>query len=144
MLYVYSLSHEHYTSDETADIKQIGYFSSRKESCQVIEEYKKLDGFREYPNNFVIKALPIVYGKRVYSNIEYPKVVYVLNHSYEDEEGFDVISWLGIYASYDLALRSQQKYMRDKKFNGYPDCFIIDEYEVNKPEWSEGFFTWKS
>ena len=32
-------------------------------------------------------------------------------------------------------------FMSYPEFINYPDGFSIDEYEIDKPEWTEGFFT---
>lgn len=37
----------------------IGYFSSLKKAKEIIEEYKNIEGFRDYPENFEIKRLKI-------------------------------------------------------------------------------------
>ena len=39
------------------------------------------------------------------------------------------------------AEKSLSEYRENPEFINYPDGFSIDEYEIDKPEWTEGFFT---
>ena len=40
--------------EEAEETKIIGVYSSREKAVQIIEKYKKLPGFKEYPNAFCI------------------------------------------------------------------------------------------
>jgi hypothetical protein len=71
------------------------------------------------------------------------KTVFLLEHTFED--GDDKIkSWdtktLGIYSTREKAELAIQFFKTLPGFKDYPDdCFCIDEYELDKNEWGEGF-----
>lgn len=64
--------------------------------------------------------------------------VYLLEHSYELDE-HDEIRTLGIYSSKEKAEEAILYYKKLPGFKDLLDRFNIDEYEVNKMCWSEGF-----
>lgn len=43
---------------------------------------------------------------------------------------------------YKSAKHSLLRYKDTGIYKSYPDGFSIDEYEIDKPEWTEGFFTY--
>ena len=56
---VYILHHYYDELDGCEEVKLIGAFSSEEEAQRVIEEYKKLPGFKYYPNDFCISEYKI-------------------------------------------------------------------------------------
>ena len=55
---VYLLSHSRLVCEpDIFDTKDIGFYSTKEKAKQVIEEYKMLPGFRDYPNDFVIEEM---------------------------------------------------------------------------------------
>ncbi|WP_315755285.1 MULTISPECIES: hypothetical protein [unclassified Bradyrhizobium] len=46
---------------------------------------------------------------------------------------------IGIYSSAAEANEAKKHKLQFEGFRDYPDCFHIDEYEVEKDAWSEGF-----
>lgn len=68
--------------------------------------------------------------------------VFLLQHSYEvkrEHEVVDETKILGIYSSREKAERAIGKYKLLPGFNSYPNDFYIDEYELDKSFWIEGF-----
>lgn len=70
------------------------------------------------------------------------KFVYLLQHAYqygknaEHEES----KILGIYDTEEKAKEAAAHYQQLPGFRDFSDeCFTIDQYELNKGEWSEGF-----
>lgn len=65
MKYIYSLSHSHLVSGQdpidTVDTKFIGYFSSYESACDIENKYKKIIGFKDYPDGFYIEKVQIDY-----------------------------------------------------------------------------------
>lgn len=59
--YIYSVSHSHLTDESIAayDTKQIGFFSSRKKAQEIVEQYRHILGFKDYPDNFCIRKIKI-------------------------------------------------------------------------------------
>ena len=47
----------------------------------------------------------------------------------------------GIIQPMKMQEKSLSEYRENPEFINYPDGFSIDEYEIDKPEWTEGFFT---
>ena len=68
------------------------------------------------------------------------KYTYLLEHSYEDERGFDIYKTLGIFSTREKAEAAQDMYSKKPGFRDYPmDCFCIDEYLIDVGEWTTGF-----
>jgi len=68
------------------------------------------------------------------------KSVFLLQHSYELDE-CEETKLIGIYSSREQAETAIQKYKNVLGFKDYPDCFYLDEYELDKDHWEEGFIT---
>lgn len=67
------------------------------------------------------------------------ETVYLLQHNYEID-GCDETKIIGIYSSRANAEATIVKYKSLLGFKDYPqECFYIDEYEINKNHWEEGF-----
>ncbi len=54
MTTVFLLRHEYAMPDGEEEIKELGSYSSRENALAAIERYKKLPGFRDYPNSFEV------------------------------------------------------------------------------------------
>ncbi len=67
--------------------------------------------------------------------------VYVLEHSYELENGYDETKFLGVFSSYEKAETAISEYKKLPGFCQYPNDFCIDKYEIDKKCWIEGFIT---
>ncbi len=65
-------------------------------------------------------------------------VVYLLHHVREDEESED-IKLCGVYSSQSLAEAARAQLSLCSGFRDYLDGFSIDEYVLDRMEWSEGF-----
>ncbi|MBO0453183.1 DUF7336 domain-containing protein [Candidatus Enterococcus murrayae] len=73
--------------------------------------------------------------------------VYLLQHSYEYEIDQNIkieeTKIIGIYGTESKAKQVKKSFMTKKGFNRFPeDCFYIDEYEIDRDHWTEGFITW--
>lgn len=69
------------------------------------------------------------------------KYVYVLQHSYELENGYDETKFLGVFSSLEKAESAVLEYKKLPGFKDYPNDFYIDKYEIDKTHWIEGFIT---
>ena len=49
---VYILHHVHEFEDGHEDVKILGIFSSESKAIELIEKYKKMPGFKDYPEGF--------------------------------------------------------------------------------------------
>ncbi len=68
------------------------------------------------------------------------KVVYLLQHSYENEEGSEV-KILGVFSSKQNAEAAIDSMIRKPGFSSYPDGFHIDELILDSVFWQDGFST---
>lgn len=64
MIYVYKLEHNKKVELDLdgkwiMDTKMIGFFSSEEKCQQVINHYKTIEGFKEYPNDFMIEKITV-------------------------------------------------------------------------------------
>ena len=66
------------------------------------------------------------------------RTVFVLQHSYGDESHEDT-KLVGVYSSHEEAESAIKRRLEYPGFQDHPDGFSIDEYELNKDAWSEGF-----
>lgn len=56
---IYLLQHRHPFEDGSEDTKFLGIFATKKEVMQAIKFYKKLLGFKDFPNEFFIDKYEI-------------------------------------------------------------------------------------
>lgn len=68
------------------------------------------------------------------------KSVFVLEHSY-DLDGNDETKFIGVYSSKEEAEKAINRLSKQNGFKYRLDGFHIEEYELNKDHWSEGFAT---
>jgi hypothetical protein len=71
------------------------------------------------------------------------RTVFLLWHSRPLDGGIDENDTddklIGVYSSAAEAEAARQRKLQFEGFRDYPDFFIVDEYEVDKDRWSEGF-----
>ena len=72
--------------------------------------------------------------------------VYLLWHTHEITDDFgthDEEKLIGVFSSFEKANDTTEKYKNLDGFREYSlNCFMIDEYELDKPtNWTKGFFT---
>jgi len=66
--------------------------------------------------------------------------VFILQHSYELED-CDEIKFIGLYSTKTEAKNAINRLSNQDGFKYKIDGFEIDEYELNKDNWTEGFVT---
>jgi hypothetical protein len=68
------------------------------------------------------------------------KTVFILQHSYE--KGLcDETKMIGAYSSRNEAENAIARLSLQPGFNEKPECFCIDEYELDMDHWTEGYVT---
>ncbi|MCM1167257.1 MAG: hypothetical protein NC299_04600 [Lachnospiraceae bacterium] len=71
--------------------------------------------------------------------------VYLLWHVHELTDDFgshDEEKLLGVFSTVERANDAIECFKNLEGFKDYPlNCFVTDEYEVDKAMWTEGFFT---
>lgn len=70
--------------------------------------------------------------------------VYLLQHSYEyevcEDLKVDETKIIGIYSSFTKAEQVKREFTVKQGFDKFSeDCFYIDEYELDKDHWTDGF-----
>ncbi|HUG12878.1 MAG TPA: hypothetical protein VMM36_17810 [Opitutaceae bacterium] len=67
------------------------------------------------------------------------QTVFILWHAYETSENQEESKLIGVYESRDAAERAKQRARKLPGFVGNPDAFVVDEYEIGKDHWTDGF-----
>lgn len=56
-------------------------------------------------------------------------------------DGETIEKLLGVYSTRDLAEQRRERALELPGFREAPNDFVIDEYEVNRDEWTTGYVT---
>jgi hypothetical protein len=67
--------------------------------------------------------------------------VYVLQHVHSLEDGEEDVKFIGVYSSRENAHAAIERLSRAAGFSDTPAGFQIDEYELDKDQWVEGYST---
>lgn len=65
--------------------------------------------------------------------------VFLLQHSYENVQGFEETKVLGIFSSHEKAVEAQVRLSIKPGFSEKTDGFSIDKYIIDEALWAEGF-----
>lgn len=70
------------------------------------------------------------------------RTVFILQHERpETDEVMEDVKFIGAHSSQASAEAAVERLRTQPGFCDYPDDFSIDEYEIDKDHWSEGFVT---
>ena len=114
----------------------IGYYSSYNKAQETISRYINIEGFRDYQKSSVVQKLKIDKNKIIDNKI------YELSHTYEDDDGYDNVTYIGVYPSIKDAYNKINIIKILRPYSEYPNNFIVDEYVINEDNWCDGFFTY--
>lgn len=128
---IYKLHHAYTMESGCITSKMIGFYSSKLKAEKKILEYQNKPGFCEKPNDFFIKKFLVK---------DFTKKIYWLTFSFEDKKGCDDDITIGVYSSIDRAKKNRINYIKDNKLNKNIDGLCIEEYVLNKDEWTTGYF----
>jgi hypothetical protein len=67
--------------------------------------------------------------------------VYVLQHVHSPDDGVEDIKFIGVYSSRENAQAAIMRMSQAPGFSDAPTGFHIDEYQVDKDQWIEGYST---
>jgi hypothetical protein len=67
--------------------------------------------------------------------------VYVVQHVHASEGNTEDTKFIGVYSSRDKAHAAVERLSRTPGFSDAPDGFCIDEYQLDKDQWAEGYVT---
>lgn len=137
------LAHSRKVYDDANDTKLIGFYSTRENALNVIERYKSIIGFRDHPDDFFMEEWKANIDD--YNEVcgEFGNTVFYLSHEYYDGVEYDYITNLGVYSTPEKAKEAIEKYKKQQQFAMHPLSFNIDEYELDKDNWIEGFNTFE-
>ena len=143
---VYELLHKRFikidldTDEDVCNTKRLGFFSSREKCYEAIKFYLTQPGFKDYPDEFVIKFIEADVDD--YNDVPgcFGATVFYLSHEWYDGE-YDYVTDLGYYSSRKNAEEAKTRYLCEEYYKEHSEGFCIDNYEINKRNWTEGFFT---
>ena len=146
---VYVLKHERQIEPGVTSTMLIGLYSSKIIVDKTISKYKNIVGFKDFPNDFVVKEFEIKsHGDRV---IPLGQPVYFMQHEYSvDEDGiiYDYCTDIDVFANYNDAKKEMEELILEEAYpkspNGLyaPYGFNIDECIIDEDNWMEGFVTY--
>jgi len=72
--------------------------------------------------------------------------IYVLQHSYDygEDNEHEETKFIGVYSSVEQAKGAINRLKEQEGFRSFStDCFYIDEYQIDKDQWVEGFISYR-
>ena len=130
---IFMLEHKREIDDVVILSSLIGFYTSKDIVDHTVNKYRMLEGYRDYPDDFLITEYEIA---------ENVMQAFVVFHEYSDEE-FDYPTLIGVFSTEEDAIKAQMVAIKEQPFAQYPDGFTIDNYELNKDFWTEGFFIYE-
>ncbi len=67
------------------------------------------------------------------------KSVFIVFHARETSNGVDSVKMIGAYSSKQAGESAILRLIKQPGFRDLPDGFSVDEYEIDKDHWQEGF-----
>jgi hypothetical protein len=67
--------------------------------------------------------------------------VYVLQHAHALDDGAEDVKFIGVYSSRQNAQAAISRLRQAPGFSEAPAGFHIDEYQIDKDQWVEGYST---
>jgi len=143
---VYELKHRYVLSvaddgEEVHETKQLGFFTSDEKIDEAIAQYITQSGFQKHPDDFEIYIVEADVDDYNDTPGNFDGKVYYLAHEWYDGE-YDYVTDIGYYSTQEKAEAALRLYMEDEELREHPDGFSIDEYDLDKMHWTEGFCSW--
>lgn len=139
---LYKLFHSYITkiveNEEYTSSFLLGFYDSLSYVESRIDYYKTQPGFKDHPDGFQIESYE-------FEN-DLTEVYYVDHEYYLPEEGCDVITEIGLFATKKEAMQAVE-YLRKENsslFTFNAEGFVIEKYLVNESMWIEGFSSWET
>ena len=139
--YIYMLSHKRKLEYDLTESKSIGIFPTLKDTIKTKNKYKKLTGFCDYKNGFIIEKIKVDYCKIIeislpISNNE--EFFYMVYHIFENiEDDYEIITFIGCFSTQQNAEYVVQL-LKDKNIFNDGDFGIYDA-KFGRLNWREGF-----
>ena len=139
-----NVEHDENTGERISNTLFLGFFSSEEKCKELIPNYIKQPGFKDYPDDFIIEKeeADVDDFNDIAGNFD--SMVFYLYHEWYDGK-YDNITDLGCYSTRELAEKAMENYRnKDPMFTEKPDDFLIDEFIIDKDVcWEDGFYTWE-
>jgi hypothetical protein len=65
--------------------------------------------------------------------------VFVVQHVHSRDDGSEDVKFIGVYSSRGNAEAAVARLSRRPGFEEAPDGFAIDEYQIDRDQWAEGY-----
>lgn len=65
--------------------------------------------------------------------------VFVLQHVHAMENGDEDVKFIGVYSTREKAQAAVSRVGREPGFSDEPEGFHVDEYQIDRDHWSEGY-----
>lgn len=65
--------------------------------------------------------------------------VYELGHYYQDDNGYDIITNIGVFSTKKKAVEVMERLKKHNYFKNHKNDFYIDVYRLNENCWNDGF-----
>lgn len=126
------------------ETKLIGYYLSLEEAKDIVEQYKCLEGFCDYPNDFMVDKIEIKCDDQEAMRLvsEKRKIIYSLEHEYEivqNGEIYDMQTFFGIYISKQKAIKEMKRLQKTPEYQEHKEGFGVYEQPIGLSGWCEGF-----
>lgn len=136
---VLMLKHSRKLDEDASSTILIGFYSSRKRVLDVIKKYRRVTGFCDYPDAFEVEEWEVDVDDYNEVSCDYKESIFYLSHEYYDGAMYDYLTDIGVYSSLEKAKNALRTYQKLPIFKEHSEGFVIDEYEINKDHWTEGF-----
>lgn len=73
------------------------------------------------------------------SNIESLTELYEVIHDYEDNDGYDIYTYIGVFSNKKKAMSAVKSLKNTVYFSLHPNGFMIQKVRINARFWIEGF-----
>ena len=134
---VYKIIHRSHPKDVDTE-KLIGFFSSLPNCNDIIQQYRNLDGFKEFPKQFKIKKYII--SKKVYDSM---KVYYIQYYCDEtnciDYNGKTICVNFGVWSNKKRAEQMKRLISKILLLLLKRGSVVCEQYTLDECEWQEGF-----
>jgi hypothetical protein len=139
--YIYLLSHKRALEGDFTESKDIGIFPTFNDAENTKNDYKKLVGFCDYPNGFIIDKIKVDYCEITdlsLSTCNDEELFYMVYHVYENiEEDYEDVTFIGCFSTQQNAEYVVQL-LKDKNIFDSGDFGIYDA-KFGRLSWLEGF-----
>ena len=120
--------------------KRLGFFLKKKNAKNAIVSLKRLPGFSEYPDCFIIKRVKVKTQKIKFLDKKF--MIYALHHEYyKEDEDCDIVTQCGFFGDHHIAESYAKKLKNKKQFRDYPENFYIVDWMIDSVSelWGDGF-----